>query len=365
MRSWPQTALALGIFTVLVACEDPEPTPEPPPPPVRVASATVTSRNHVVRVTAPIEAERRATLRTEAGGRVVEAPFRAGASVSRGDVIVRLSGPRTAISISEAQARVGQARASLRQVTRAREDAEALARQNANTPNVVETARDREAEARARLEEAEAGLAAARAGVTEASVRAPFDGVLADFRVNVGEYVGSGTEVAVLVDPEGIEAELLLDPVEGSEAQPGDRVTLTLAEHGDRVFEGRVDFVGDVLDPRTRRLPVRVAIDDPDRAIRPGSVAAFEVLVGEPRDVVMLPDGAVQRRLGRTQVFVVEDGVAQARDVEIGEIAGGRAEVLGGLDEGEEVVVDGLERVVPGQDVRVVTDLAAQNEEAP
>ncbi len=196
-------------------------------------------------------------------------------------------------------------------------------------------------------------------------MRAPFDGVLADFRVNVGEYVGPGTEVAVLVDPEGIEAELLLDPVEGADARPGDRVTLTLAEHDDRVFEGRVDFVGDVLDPRTRRLPVRVAIDDPDRAIRPGSVAAFEVLVGEPRDVVVLPDGAVQRRMGRTQVFVVVDGVAEARDVEVGSVTGGLAEILGGLADAESVVVDGLERVVPGQSVRVVTDLAAQNEEAP
>jgi len=364
MRASTNTIAILGIVVFGMACEEPVETPELPPPPVRVTAVSVEARSRIVHVTAPIEAERRATLRTETGGRVADAPFRAGATVSRGDVIVRLSGPRTAISVSEAQARVSQARASLRQVSRAREDAESLARQNANTPNVVETARDREAEAQARLGEAEAGLAAARAGVSEASLRAPFDGVLADFRVNVGEFVAAGTEVAILVNRDALEAELLLDPVEAAEARVDDRVTLTVPEHDDRVFEARVDFVGDVLDPRSRRLPLRVAIDDPDDAIRPGSVGAFEVSVGAPRDVVLLPDGAVQRRMGRSQVFVVTDGVAEARDVEIAQISDGRAEVTNGLADGEEVVIEGLERVVAGRAVRVVTDLAAQDEGA-
>jgi RND family efflux transporter MFP subunit len=359
MRPRENAIAALGLLAFALGCEEEIEAPDPAPPPVRVIEATLEPRSRVVRVTAPIEAERRATLRTEAGGRVAEAPFRAGSAVNRGDVVVRLTGPRTAISVSEAQARVSQATASLRQITRAREDAEALARQNATTPNVVATARDRQAEAEARLGEAEAGLAAARAGVTEASLRAPFDGVLADFRVNVGEFVAPGTEVAVLVDPEGIEAELLVDPIEGAAARVGDRVTFTVAQHEGRVFEAHVDFVGDFLDPRTRRLPLRVAIDDPDGAIRPGSIGAFEVSVGDARDVVFLPENAIQRRMGLTQVYVVEDGVARARDVQLGEVARGHAEVLRGLANGDQVVVDGASRVVVGSVVTVVTDTAS------
>lgn len=345
---------------VLAACGDPAPPPAPPPAPVRVALVTLESRPPRVEVTAPVRAERRATLRAETAGRVTDAPFRAGASVSEGEVLVRLGVPRTAIGVSQARARVSQTQASLRQATRARADAEALAAQGANTSNAVEQARDREAEARARVAEAEAGLRAARAGLSESVLRAPFDGVLADFRVNVGEYLGPGAEVAILVDRSSLEAELLLDPVEARATTAQSEVMVRTTGPGAQTFIGRVTFVGEVLDPRSRRLPVRVAIDDPEGVLRPGEVATFDVPVGASRDVVLLPERAITRRVGRTQVFVVADGVATARDVRLGDVRGGEAEILEGLRASENVVVGGVDRVVSGATVRVVEDEAVE-----
>lgn len=344
---------AAAVAVALVACGDPPPRPDPAPPPVDVEVTSHVSRSPTVEVTAPVIAERRATLRAETAGRVVEAPLRAGAEVAEGDVVVRLGVPRTAISVRQAQARVTQAEASLRQATRAREDAEALATQGANTVHVMEAARDREAEAQARLAEAQAGVRAARAGVSETVLRAPFTGVLADFRVNEGEYLGPGAEVAVLVDRTRLEAELLLDPVEGAAAREGGEVTVRTAAH-EEPFTGRITFVGRVLDPRSRRLPVRVAIDDPEHLLRPGEVATFGVAVGPPRPLVLLPERALARRMGQDLVFVVVDGVARARTVEVGDVRDGRAEILEGLEDGERVVVGGVDRVVDGAPVQVV-----------
>ncbi len=126
----------------------------------------------------------------------------------------------------------------------------------------------------------------------------------------------------------------------------------------DEVFEGRITFVGEVLDPRTRRLPVRASIDDPQGLLRPGEVTSFEVEVGDPRELAVLPERSVQDRMGRTQVFVVSDDVAHARDVVVGEVREGRAEILSGLRPGERVVVAGAERVVADRPVRVVTTVA-------
>lgn len=349
----PVPAVLLCAFCF--GCSDPPPETEPPPPAVEVEVVASETRSPTVEVTGTVQAVRRATLRTESAGRVIEAPFRAGAEVESGEVVLRLDVSRSKISVAQAQARLAQAEASLRQATRAREDEEALSAQGANTRNLLEQARDREAEAKARLEEAQAGVSAARADVSEAVLTAPFSGALADFRVLEGEFVGPGTEIAVLVDRTRLEAELLLDSEEGAGVVEGGGVAIHATR--DRMFSGTTVFVGEVLDPRTRRLPVRVEIADPDGALLPGEIATFHVAAGPEREVILLPESAIVRRQGRAFVFVVEDGRAETRDVRVSPIRATRAEVLDGkLTPGETVIVRGIERVEDGGMVLVVGD---------
>jgi RND family efflux transporter MFP subunit len=339
----------------LLSCSDPPPATDPPPPPVSIEVVEAVARSPSIEVTGTVQAERRATLRAETAGRVIAAPFRAGATVAADQVVLRLDVSRSQISVEQARARLAQAEAALRQATRAREDAEALSAEGAHTRTLLEQARDREAEATARLEEAQAGVRAARADVSEAVLTAPFDGVLADFRVREGDFVAPGTEVAVLVDRTRLEAELLLDPEEGAGVSEGGEVTVRATR--DRVFSGTAVFVGEILDPRTRRLPVRVQITDPDGALLPGEVATFHVAVGPPRDAIVLPESAIVRRHGRTLVFVVKDDRAEARTVRVAPIRASEAEILDGeLSPGETVIVRGIERIEDGGAVRVVDD---------
>lgn len=345
------TVLLLSTFTW--GCGESGEPPEPPPPPVFVEDVRVESRAPSVEVTGTVQAERRATLRAETAGRVIEAPFRAGASVEVGQVLLRLDLSRSRISVTQARARLAQAEAALRLARRAREDAEALSAQGAHTRALLEQARDREAEAKARLEETQAGVSAAREDVSEAALTAPFGGVLADFRVREGEFVSSGTVVATLVDRSRLEAELLLDPEESAGVRVGAPVVVRATR--DRVVSGAVASVGEVLDPRTSRLPVRVEIDDPGGTLLPGEVARFEVAVGAAQEAIVLPESAVVRRDGRTLVFVVEDGRAEARPIRIGRRQASEAEVLdGALRAGDAVIVAGLERVEDGEAVRIV-----------
>lgn len=351
----PDLAHAALLCAFLWGCSDPPPVTDPPPPPVSVEVVDTVSRSPSIEVTGTVQAERRATLRTEAAGRVIATPFRAGAAVEAGQVVLRLDVSRSQVSVARAQARLAQAEAALRQATRAREDAEALSAEGAHTRTLLEQARDREAEVTARLEEAQAGVRSARADASEAVLTAPFDGVLADFRVREGEFVSPGIEVAVLVDRTRLEAELLLDPEEGAGVSEGGDVTVRATR--DRVFSGTAVFVGEVLDPRTRRLPVRVRIEDPDGALLPGEIATFHVAVGPAREVIVLPESAIVRRQGRTLVFVVKDDRAETRAVRVAPVWASEAEVLDGeLSPGETVIVGGIERVEDGGAVRVVAD---------
>jgi RND family efflux transporter MFP subunit len=180
--------------------------------------------------------------------------------------------------------------------------------------------------------------------------------------VHEGEFLAAGAEVALLVDPSRLEGELLLDPIEAADAVLGAPVVVSSPTQPGTTFEGRVTFVGDVLDPRSSRLPVRVTIEDPGGLLRPGAIAEYAVAVGPPREVATVPEHAVTRRLGHMQVFVVVDGVARARSVVLGGVRDGNAEILEGLDEGERVVVEGLARVIEGRPVRVVVEAGDEDE---
>ena len=113
-------------------------------------------------------------------------------------------------------------------------------------------------------------------------LRAPFGGTVVERRVEMGEYVAPGAPVAVLMDASELRSEVLLDPREALDVQPGarrDRVGLRAARRG---LHGEVLRVGEAVDRATRRLPVEVVIDDPQRRLRPGSVGPLRGADGPP-----------------------------------------------------------------------------------
>ena len=125
---------------------------------------------------------------------------------------------------------------------------------------------------------------------------------------------------------------------------------------GQRVKPSRDVRVGEVINPRTRRLPVEIELADHGGRLRPGLVARFSVQTGAPRQVIQVPLDGVFERFGSQHVYVVEDSVAQRRAIVLGPVRGGQAEVVQGLRPGELVVSKGVTRVVDGSKVRVIPE---------
>lgn len=341
---------------VALGCGGEEASEEPaPPPPVHVDAVRTTRRVPSTGGTAALEPLRQATLSVEAPGRVVEVAMERGQAVAAGDVLLRLDVGRTAVAARAAAANVSQAEAALAQASRERALAQRLVGSGSASRRSLEQAEDAESLAEAALAAARAQANVTRRGLTEAVLRAPFDGTVVERRVERGEYVAPGTPVATLMDASVLRAEVLLDPREALDVRPGATVTAEVFARPDERFEGEVLRVGEAVDPETRRLPVEVEIRDPEHRVRPGLVARFEVRTGEPRDVPTVDAAAAFERFELTQVYVVDDdGVAHRRTVELGPVVDGRAEVLEGLTAGARVVVDGQDRVLDGEPVRVV-----------
>jgi RND family efflux transporter MFP subunit len=157
-----------------------------------------------------------------------------------------------------------------------------------------------------------------------------------------------------LADTSLLKARVLLDPREALDVSVGSQAEVSVYARPGETFGAKVVRVGEVIDPRTRRLPVEVELDDHDGRLRPGLVAKFSVQTGPPKTVIQVPIDGVFERFGSQQVYVVEGSTAHRRPIVLGPLRAGFAEVVDGIEPGERVVSEGVTRVVDGSEVNVV-----------
>ena len=214
------------------------------------------------------------------------------------------------------------------------------------------------------MAEAEAALIRTRANAKlseinlhNATIRAPFTGVVSQRHTDVGAYVSVGTPVVSMIDDKHleIEANVPSERIEG--LTPGTLVGFRLENAGGgkspELFAAVRATVPDE-DPLTRTRTVRFT---PDFGIEARNLAANQSVIialpaGEERNVVTVHKDAVLNRKGKNIVYIVEDGTANIRPLDLGEATGTRFTVKQGLEPGDLVVVRGNERLRPGQKVR-------------
>jgi RND family efflux transporter MFP subunit len=293
-------------------------------------------------------------MRSETAGRVIDVRIEAGDRVDEGQVLLRLDVGRPASAVQAANAAVAQGKARLAQAERELGRTKTLVGSGGLPEQRLDDAQDTVHLASAALDAARAEAKLARRGLTDATVRAPFGGTVVERSIELGEYLAPGSPLLTLADTSVLKARVLLDPREAIDVSVGSPATISVYARPGETFSGTVVRVGEVIDPRTRRLPVEIEIDDRGGRLRPGLVAKIEVVTGEPKMEIRVPLDGVFERFGNQHVYVVEDGIAKRRAIELGPVRAGFAEVVGGLEPGETVVVKGVTRVVDGSEVRVV-----------
>ena len=205
-----------------------------------------------------------------------------------------------------------------------------------------------QAEAAAALSRTEAELSMARIELARTQVRAPYNAVITRRHVSSGAYVRLGDAVVSLLNVDALEIEADVPSNRLSGLTNGAVVKAQL--DGGTLIEATVRAVIPDEDPLTRTRKVRLQADFTSQLA--GAVnQSITVLVpvGEPRDVLSVHKDALIARRGGQMVFVIQDGKASPRTVQLGEAVGARFEVLSGLKPGDMAVVRGNERLRPGQ----------------
>jgi multidrug efflux system membrane fusion protein len=212
---------------------------------------------------------------------------------------------------------------------------------------------------KAQLKAAEAALRNAELNLEWTEVTAPLSGRMSDRKVDPGNLIQGGQQGATLLativstDPiyfafDVSEADFLRYQrlyIEGRRAQAGSStipVRIKLADETDWKRTGKIDFVDNVLSPRSGTIRTRAIVENKDRLLTPGVFGRVQLYGGE-YDALLIPDSAVVSDQARKMVFVVnKDNVVEGRPVTLGPLYEGLRVIREGLKPEERVVLDGL-----------------------
>jgi RND family efflux transporter MFP subunit len=196
------------------------------------------------------------------------------------------------------------------------------------------------------------------------TIKAPFDGYVTAEHTEVGAWIKQGDPVAEVVSIDPAEVTVSVPEEYIAALAPGMSASIRLDAMPDRSFEASITRIVPQADVRSRSFPVKIALDNPreatGHAIKAGMLARVTLSVGPPKPALLVPKDAVILGGPSPQVYVVADDprtkqpAAVPVSVELGVSEGGNIQVVGNLQAGQQVVVQGNERLIPGAKVRRV-----------
>lgn len=178
-------------------------------------------------------------------------------------------------------------------------------------------------------------------------VVAPFDGRIIARNLTKGEVVETTEKLFVLADLTDVWVTAVIPEKDIPYIRPdqtgtGQSVEVHVAAYPGQAFQGRITYVGDVLDPATRTMRLRLELPNHERKLKPAMYATVRVYSEPEANTLLIPVSAVQRDRDRQFVFVErEPAIFEARDVQLGSSNGREIKVLDGLLEGESIVTNG------------------------
>ncbi len=344
---------------------------QPPPPAVVVVEVSAQPISAPSRFSGTVEAIQEVDIVARVQGFIDEIAFEAGDQVAEGDVLFKIESAPYAAAVAGAQAQLAQANAELLNANQEFSRQQTLREREVASQATLEAAVAAQAVAEAGVEVAEANLEQARIELGYVEIMAPFTGEIGRELFSRGALVGpTSGPLARLVNTDpvrivfSISDRILLDVrreiAEGNAPDLAFRLDLA---NGDRYnAPARIEFIANEADPVTATVPVRLIVENPDRLLIPGQFV--DVVVG-PADPPVLPvvaqTAVLQDRDGRYVYVLGENDTVAQRRIEVDSLVQGGWAVTGGLEAGEVVVVQGLQRLSDG--VTVTPSAAARKDD--
>lgn len=372
---------------------------------VEVTTATAITRElpRFFEATGSLTGDQQTDVAPSVAGKVVFIGVELGSFVKRGQTIVRLDDVDSKLRVQQAQAQLEQSRAALRQAeekvglragqsfdpNRVPEVANARVAMNLADKNLrrsekliesgdisrsvfdeqkarydqlreqyesaLSLARQNYAAvgtARANVNNAESALNLARRTLSYANVYSPIDGYVSERTADLGEYVSPAAKVATVVRVNPLRVRIEIPEQAIPSVTVGQSVSVTTSAWPDRNFSGRIARISPNVTPTSRTLTVEAEIENNNGVLKPGQFATVRILQSRAEPAVLVPSRALRTESGVSRVFVMKDGYARERVVQVGQTEGDLVEIKSGIAADEVVATSNLELLGEGMAVR-------------
>jgi len=339
-----------------------------PPPMVTVAAVTEQDINPPAEYVGHMEAIQTVDLRARVEGFLEKVNFKEGSDVQAGDLLYIIEQALYQARVDAAGAIVAQDESSLSKAS------QRLLRLRAARPESVpatdmDNAVAEELSARGQLAEAKANLTIAQINLGYTQVKTSISGRVGHTAYTKGNLVNSVSGALariVQLDPirvvysisENDFAMIKMSINDSAESKKHPMLTPRIKLPGGQILKtvGQIDFVDNTVDPSTGTIAVRALFDNPNGMLLPGQYVTVMVTRSKPKLMPVVPQSAVMEDHDGRYVLIVDDqNQVSMRRVKTGPIIGVNWTVESGLAAGERVIVDGVQKVQPGQVVKTVT----------
>jgi len=356
-RTFPLLLCALIVF----GCAKKEEPAPPPPPLVKVAV--------VLQKTVPIYVENigetigasDVEIRARVEGFLETVDFQEGSFVKKGQLLYTIDPQPLRAALAQAQGRLAEAQANLAKTQQDVIRYKPLVEQNAISRQEYETAVSAEQAATASVDAAKASKQDAELNLGYTKVYSPIDGLVGKSQVKAGNLVGRGenTLLTVVSNIDSIHVRsnlserdyLRLARSRGTKTTEKKEGNLEIILADGTVYQnkGTLVFADRAIDPKTGTLGIEAAFPNPDHFLRPGQFARLRAVIDQKENAILVPQTAVQELQGTYSVAVVgSDNKVTLRTVQAGDRVGSLWLIEAGLNPGEKVVVEGLQKIRNG-----------------
>ena len=412
----PSLPIALSIICLTIGCSAEHPAASEPPRPVKTLVVTAGNKPTIRSFSGRVEASKKVDLSFQVPGVVIKQPGKEGITVAKGKVIAQLRQDEFQARVETALGQLGQARATLKALESGERSEEQLRREaqlraaeakleNTRTEferyarllessavsrsdyDLAETAyriaqqeekADRqivEKAATARKEDIEAQeavirgfegkVAEANIQLSDTTLRAPYDGIIAQRLVDEGQNVSPNTPVVKFQSPGGIDIVADVPETFMATVMRSATILATVAEFSmapGREFPAKIKEATQAADPKTQTFQIRAAMKSPSGfTVLPGMTATMTIAyqpAGSSGNRILVPVSAVTRlETGPQVVWVIgQDQFVHPQPVKTGAVTGGVIEIVEGLQSGERIVVAGVDFLRDGMKVHDLGD---------
>lgn len=206
--------------------------------------------------------------------------------------------------------------------------------------------------ARAAVTSARTQIETQRKAISDAVVSAPISGYVADRPADLGEYVTTSTKVATIVSTNPLRMRIDIPEQAISSVQAGQGVSVNVSAYPDRAFSGRVARISPNVTATSRTLTVEAEIENGEGLLKPGQFATVRIQQPASAQAVLVPARAVHTEGSSSHLFVIKNGRAEQRQVQIGQAEGDLVEIRSGVAPDEQVATSNIEQLSDGMTVR-------------